>query len=73
MVEPVEPNPHFHALAVFACKSNRFYRVYVRSDELVFIWAGSGTEGMLGAQALGIHSTWNTRCAIIILISFEWS
>ena len=42
--------PYFHALAVFACKSNRLYRVYVQPDELVFIWAGSGTEGMLGAR-----------------------
>jgi hypothetical protein len=51
MAEPTDPTPYFHALAVFACKSNRLYRVYVRHDELVFIWAGSGTEGMLGAQA----------------------
>jgi hypothetical protein len=47
-----DTTPYFHALAVFACKSNRFYRVYVRPDELVFVWAGSGTEGMIGAKAV---------------------
>lgn len=45
--------PYFHALAVFACKRNRLYRIYVRPDELVFIWAGSGMEGMAGAHAAG--------------------
>jgi hypothetical protein len=50
MAETTETPPYFHALAVFACKSNRLYRVYVRPDELVLIWAGSGTEGMIGAQ-----------------------
>ena len=43
--------PFFHALAVFACKSNRQYRIYIRPDELVFIWAGAGMEGVAGAQA----------------------
>jgi len=49
-VSPTE-TPYFHGLAVFACKSNRLYRVYIRPDELVFIWAGSGMEGMAGAHA----------------------
>lgn len=43
--------PYFHGLAVFACKSNRLYRIYVRPDELLFIWAGSGREGVAGAHA----------------------
>jgi hypothetical protein len=44
--------PHFHALAVFACKGNRLYRIYLRSNELVFIWAGKGGEGLAGARAV---------------------
>ncbi len=43
--------PFFHALAVFACKANRLYRIYVRPNELVFIWAGKGGEGLAGARA----------------------
>jgi hypothetical protein len=43
--------PYFQALATFFCKANRLYRVYIRPDELVFIWAGKGGEGMAGAQA----------------------
>jgi hypothetical protein len=35
------------------CKRNRLYRVYIRPDELVFIWAGSGSEGVAGARAGG--------------------
>jgi hypothetical protein len=52
-VPEVESPPFFHALAVFACKSNRLYRIYVRPDELVFIWAGAGMEGVAGARAAG--------------------
>jgi hypothetical protein len=52
-VPAVESPPYFHALAVFACKSNRLYRIYVRPDELVFIWAGAGMEGVAGARAAG--------------------
>jgi hypothetical protein len=37
--------PYFHALAVFHCKRNRLYRIYIRADELLFIWAGSGLTG----------------------------
>ena len=48
-----ESPPYFHALAVFACKGNRRYRIYVRPSELVFIWAGSGMEGVAGARAAG--------------------
>ena len=51
MESSMESPPYFHALAVFACKSNRLYRIYVRPDELVAIWAGSGMEGMAGAHA----------------------
>ena len=45
-----KPTPYFHALAVFACKRNRLYRIYVRPDELVAVWAGSGMEGIAGAH-----------------------
>src|SRR5260221_1615906 len=52
--------PYFHALAVFACKANRLYRIYLRPNELVFIWAGKGGEGLAGASAVsqrgGLHS-----------------
>jgi len=52
--------PFFHALAVFACKFNRLYRIYIRPTELVFIWAGKGGEGLAGARAVsrrgGLHS-----------------
>jgi hypothetical protein len=53
MTENVETIPYFHAMAVFACKGNRLYRIYVRPDDLVFIWAGSGGEGMAGLAAVG--------------------
>ena len=49
----MEKTPYFHALAVFACKANRLYRVYVRPEDLVFIWADAGTEGLRGVQAAG--------------------
>lgn len=52
MSEAAETVPYFHAMAVFACKPNRFYRIYVRPEELVFIWAGSGGEGMAGVAAV---------------------
>lgn len=48
-----EDVPSFHALAAFACKANRLYRIHVRHHELVFIWAGRGSEGLRGAQAVG--------------------
>lgn len=51
MSEAGQSVPYFHAMAVFACQPNRFYRVYVRPDELLFIWAGAGGEGMAGAAA----------------------
>jgi hypothetical protein len=51
MALSTENPPYFHALAVFACKSNRLYRIYIRPDELVFIWAGSGMEEVAGARA----------------------
>jgi hypothetical protein len=50
----MESPPYFHALAAFACKSNRLYRIYVRPDEFVCIWAGSGMEGVAGAHAAGV-------------------
>jgi hypothetical protein len=43
--------PSFHALAVFPCKANRLYRIYIRPSELIFIWAGKGSEGMAAAHA----------------------
>ena len=43
---------YFHALACFFCKRNRFYRIFIRPDELVFIWAGNGSEGLAGARAV---------------------
>lgn len=49
-----EQVPHFTAMAVFPCKKNRLYRVYVRPDELVCIWAGSGDASAV-AQHVGIH------------------
>jgi hypothetical protein len=55
MAEAVQTIPYFHGLAVFACKANRLYRVYVRPEELVFIWAGSGSEGLKGVQAVGMQ------------------
>ena len=43
---------YFHALACFFCQSNRLYRIFIHSDELVFIWAGNGSEGLAGARAV---------------------
>lgn len=43
---------YFHALACFYCKRNRFYRIFIRPDELIFIWAGSGSEGVAGARTV---------------------
>jgi hypothetical protein len=36
--------PFFHGLAAFKLKANRFYRIYVMPDELIFVYAGSGGE-----------------------------
>jgi hypothetical protein len=55
MVEPgamATTDINFHALGCFYCKRNRLYRIFIRPDELVFIWAGSGSEGMAGAKAV---------------------
>ncbi|HEX4343797.1 MAG TPA: hypothetical protein VH255_10415 [Verrucomicrobiae bacterium] len=43
---------YFHALGCFYCKRNRFYRIFIRTDELIFIWAGFGGEGLAAARAL---------------------
>jgi hypothetical protein len=43
--------PFFHAEASYACKLNRLYRVYVRPDELVLIWAGGADDLKRGLQA----------------------
>jgi len=51
MSTSVQTIPHFQGLAAFVCKPNRLYRVYILPDELVFIWSGSGMEGMAGAHA----------------------
>lgn len=42
----------FHALAAFACKSNRLYRVYAQLHQLIFIRSGSGSEGLTGARVV---------------------
>jgi hypothetical protein len=55
-VQAPEPNrsvPFFTALAAFGCKTNRLYRIYIRADELVFIWAGSGYELAMAGHAGG--------------------
>jgi len=44
------PEIYFEATAVFFVRKNRLYRIFIRSDELVFIWAGSGSEGLAGAR-----------------------
>jgi hypothetical protein len=49
------PDKYFHSLACFYCKRNRYYRIFIRSDELVFIWAGSGSEGLAGARAIAAY------------------
>jgi hypothetical protein len=53
MVSSIKAPPYVHALAAFVCKTNRLYRIYVRPDELLFIWAGSGMEVVTGAHAGG--------------------
>jgi hypothetical protein len=54
------PDTYFNALACFYCKRNRYYRIFIRPDELVFIWAGNGSEGLAGARAVaaqgGVHA-----------------
>lgn len=44
--------PFFNGQAAYAFRRNRLYRIYVREDDLVFIWAGSGSEGLHGAQTV---------------------
>jgi len=44
--------PNFYGLATFCCKANRLYRIYLRPDEMIFIWAGKGGEGVAGALAV---------------------
>ena len=48
----MDNTPFFHALAVFKCRFNSLYRIYVCPNELVFIWAGKGGEGLVGARAV---------------------
>lgn len=48
----LEPETYFEAMAVFIFRKYRRYRIFLRSDELVFIWAGSGGEGLAGARAV---------------------
>src|SRR5262245_54506124 len=47
--------PYFHGLAGFVCKRNRLYRVYVRPDELTFIWAGDAVQTAESARVAGVH------------------
>ena len=46
------PKTYFHALACFLYQRNRLYRIFIRPDELVFIWAGNGSEGLVGARSV---------------------
>jgi hypothetical protein len=46
--------PFFQGLAVFTWSGNRHYRVYVRPDELVFIYVGSGGEMSAGLRHHGL-------------------
>jgi len=48
----MESAPYFHAIAVFKCRKNRLYRIYLRPHDLVFVWAGNGGEGFAGAAAV---------------------
>jgi hypothetical protein len=64
--------PCFHALAAFVCKSNRLYRVFVRPEELVFIWAGSGMEGVAGAHAgAAAHGLVGALFGVLIAKAFD--
>jgi hypothetical protein len=62
--------PFFHALATFACKANRLYRIYLRPNELIFVWAGKGGEGMAGARTLshrgGMHAVLGTVLQFVL-------
>jgi hypothetical protein len=49
------PLPHFHAKATYMWRKNRFYRVYVRPDELWFIEAGSALSPEMALQGAAIH------------------
>lgn len=51
MSDVVTSDTYFDALACFYCKRNRLYRIFLCPDELVFIWAGVGLEGVAGARA----------------------
>jgi hypothetical protein len=45
--------PYFIAHAYYTWRPNRYYRVYVRSDDFVFIWAGGAGELTAGMAAQG--------------------
>jgi hypothetical protein len=49
------PLPYFHAKATYIWRKNRFYRVYVRTDELWFIEGGSSLTPELALQGAAIH------------------
>ena len=51
MTDCATSDTYLHALACFYCKRNRLYRIFIRPDELIFIWAGAGSEGVAGAKA----------------------
>lgn len=42
----------FHASASFYCKRNRFYRIFVRHNELIFIWNSPTHDGIRKSDAL---------------------
>src|SRR5262249_41274441 len=45
-----EPAPFFHVRATFAWKPNRYYRVYIKPDELLFLHAGPGNGDAIALQ-----------------------
>lgn len=55
MTETHRTPPYFHAKATYLWRKNRFYRVYVRPDELWFIEAGSSITPELAMQGAAMH------------------
>jgi hypothetical protein len=49
------PRTYFHAKATYMWRKNRFYRIYVRSDELWFIEGGSSITPELALQNAAMH------------------
>src|SRR6516165_8677968 len=70
MTPSVDTPPYFHALAVFVCKRNRLYRIYIRADELLCIWAGNGTEGLAGVRTVAREYGF---LGALIGTAFQWA